>query len=119
MIRRPPRSTRTDTLFPYTTLFRSACDDVGCAGVIASRLAPTGVASVHSICKRHKTCGSEPARDRSENGIQTSRHRRKPTLGTKVVLTGIVVQRSAESDGTQTKTRCGRTGVPGARNEGG
>src|SRR3546814_16211807 len=24
MLRRPPRSTRTDTLFPYTTLFRSA-----------------------------------------------------------------------------------------------
>src|SRR3546814_9659393 len=43
MIRRPPRSTRTDTLFPYTTLFRSAnagvpqsCtlvgDDMGGAG---------------------------------------------------------------------------------------
>src|SRR3546814_18949052 len=29
MIRRPPRSTRTDTLFPYTTLFRSAAT---CAG---------------------------------------------------------------------------------------
>src|SRR3546814_8075392 len=28
MIRRPPRSTRTDTLFPYTTLFRSADDDL-------------------------------------------------------------------------------------------
>src|SRR3546814_9274257 len=27
MIRRPPRSTRTDTLFPYTTLFRSGLDD--------------------------------------------------------------------------------------------
>src|SRR3546814_14339609 len=26
MIRRPPRSTRTDTLFPYTTLFRSASE---------------------------------------------------------------------------------------------
>src|SRR3546814_13821343 len=26
MIRRPPRSTRTDTRFPYTTLFRSVCD---------------------------------------------------------------------------------------------
>src|SRR3546814_867020 len=26
MIRRPPRSTRTDTLFPYTTLFRSTLD---------------------------------------------------------------------------------------------
>src|SRR3546814_3338793 len=28
MIRRPPRSTRTDTLFPYTTLFRSVIDGV-------------------------------------------------------------------------------------------
>src|SRR3546814_5840679 len=28
MIRRPPRSTRTDTLFPYTTLFRSFLDRV-------------------------------------------------------------------------------------------
>src|SRR3546814_12306839 len=27
MIRRPPRSTRTDTLFPYTTLFRSQAKD--------------------------------------------------------------------------------------------
>src|SRR3546814_8381670 len=31
MIRRPPRSTRTDTLFPYTTLFRST----GAADVLA------------------------------------------------------------------------------------
>src|SRR3546814_21031235 len=30
MIRRPPRSTRTDTLFPYTTLFRSHYDVVTC-----------------------------------------------------------------------------------------
>src|SRR3546814_5693557 len=29
MIRRPPRSTRTDTLFPYTTLFRSICGEYG------------------------------------------------------------------------------------------
>src|SRR3546814_13068985 len=29
MIRRPPRSTRTDTLFPYTTLFRSALLSAG------------------------------------------------------------------------------------------
>src|SRR3546814_8752371 len=33
MIRRPPKSTRTDTLFPYTTLFRSdgVCDLFGAA----------------------------------------------------------------------------------------
>src|SRR3546814_17552226 len=29
MIRRPPRSTRTDTLFPYTTLFRSSAPEGG------------------------------------------------------------------------------------------
>src|SRR3546814_20166005 len=29
MIRRPPRSTRTDTLFPYTTLFRSKKSETG------------------------------------------------------------------------------------------
>src|SRR3546814_3653863 len=29
MIRRPPRSTRTDTLFPYTTLFRSNTQQLG------------------------------------------------------------------------------------------
>src|SRR3546814_19525159 len=29
MIRRPPRSTRTDTLFPYTTLFRSQAGEQG------------------------------------------------------------------------------------------
>src|SRR3546814_6591181 len=45
MIRRPPRSTRTDTLFPYTTLFRSVdfslrrnvavADDVGRLDLVA------------------------------------------------------------------------------------
>src|SRR3546814_19803603 len=33
MIRRPPRSTRTDTLFPYTTLFRSTTCGVHTHGV--------------------------------------------------------------------------------------
>src|SRR3546814_7327701 len=34
MIRRPPRSTRTDTLFPYTTLFRSLEVDANLTGHI-------------------------------------------------------------------------------------
>src|SRR3546814_19703386 len=39
MIRRPPRSTRTDTLFPYTTLFRSPVieDDVDRLDAVADR----------------------------------------------------------------------------------
>src|SRR3546814_11510172 len=43
MIRRPPRSTRTDTLFPYTTLFRSRntwCRCTGC-GLTACPSTPT------------------------------------------------------------------------------
>src|SRR3546814_7138114 len=36
MIRRPPRSTRTDTLFPYTTLFRSLPVIYGCKGCCTS-----------------------------------------------------------------------------------
>src|SRR3546814_14225080 len=35
MIRRPPRSTRTDTLFPYTTLFRSLEVDVDVRRLLA------------------------------------------------------------------------------------
>src|SRR3546814_788573 len=50
MIRRPPRSTRTDTLFPYTTLFRSpspAKRERGWGEGAALRKAPSSVASRH------------------------------------------------------------------------
>src|SRR3546814_3263214 len=46
MIRRPPRSTRTDTLFPYTTLFRSP------ARMIAAREAAIEPALQHMIERR-------------------------------------------------------------------
>src|SRR3546814_7665479 len=39
MIRRPPRSTRTDTLFPYTTLFRSPVDHARDVVALAERVA--------------------------------------------------------------------------------
>src|SRR3546814_11475978 len=40
MIRRPPRSTRTDTRFPYTTLFRSDLAAVGRAAAFTSAARP-------------------------------------------------------------------------------
>src|SRR3546814_9630031 len=49
MIRRPPRSTRTDTLFPYTTLFRSR----GCAKS-ASRLRPAGMAGTAAKARPYR-----------------------------------------------------------------
>src|SRR3546814_2434190 len=45
MIRRPPRSTRTDTLFPYTTLFRSLID---CAARIVAE-AGVGGATIQAV----------------------------------------------------------------------
>src|SRR3546814_12223149 len=53
MIRRPPRSTRTDTLFPYTTLFRSG-DEVGRQrqGRCGLRYELSGWGSSDSRCRR-------------------------------------------------------------------
>src|SRR3546814_18597645 len=47
MIRRPPRSTRTDTLFPYTTLFRSDLADA-VAAVFARDVVDHLVAAIHA-----------------------------------------------------------------------
>src|SRR3546814_19899401 len=46
MIRRPPRSTRTDTLFPYTTLFRSRGEGISPRG---STMAEPGTPPVIGI----------------------------------------------------------------------
>src|SRR3546814_1668716 len=46
MIRRPPRSTRTDTLFPYTTLFRS----------VVLRLADDPHLGAQCADRRHLVC---------------------------------------------------------------
>src|SRR3546814_4385375 len=64
MIRRPPRSTRTDTLFPYTTLFRSLRHAAG-GEVEHERLSPrerhadaAGVgakAAIASAKRRHRS----------------------------------------------------------------
>src|SRR3546814_1592500 len=52
MIRRPPRSTRTDTLFPYTTLFRSSARR-------AARSASNSPASCWRRRRRRARCRSE------------------------------------------------------------
>src|SRR3546814_12109829 len=56
MVRRPPRSTRTDTLFPYTTLFRSGLTlffvDAKSPGITASLLPKLGMRAMGS-CEVH------------------------------------------------------------------
>src|SRR3546814_3300420 len=46
MIRRPPRSTRTDTLFPYTTLFRSLTAGAQDPGNVSQSTTPPTPATV-------------------------------------------------------------------------
>src|SRR3546814_10704965 len=55
MIRRPPRSTRTDTLFPYTTLFRSSCASFGCGWDASASEAPSPRSGgyVHARSEEH------------------------------------------------------------------
>src|SRR3546814_17112550 len=63
MIRRPPRSTRTDTLFPYTTLFRSHHPGLGVVDVVAVDRPLTGVRGVevdlHALHRRSEEHTSE------------------------------------------------------------
>src|SRR3546814_2305870 len=56
MIRRPPRSTRTDTLFPYPTLFRSAA---GHGQQIALMVSPGGAG--HAVFIRNDTHAADMA----------------------------------------------------------
>src|SRR3546814_4159546 len=59
MIRRPPRSTRTDTLFPYTTLFRSrflpARARSGADGAVVRPVALRSASPSFSACSKEET----------------------------------------------------------------
>src|SRR3546814_391346 len=61
MLRRPPRSTRTDTLFPYTTLFRS---------VEAVELGPVLLRLQALAVRRWRALGADPRLDRSVLGVE-------------------------------------------------
>src|SRR3546814_14940600 len=59
MIRRPPRSTRTDTLFPYTTLFRSTRAATWVAGEAVQMHGAIGCTwehDLHLLMRRAKHC---------------------------------------------------------------
>src|SRR3546814_10497865 len=63
MIRRPPRSTRTDTLFPYTTLFRSLAS--GCR----PRARPPHMGDEHD-----RDCADRPPRSAGRASGRSEEH---------------------------------------------
>src|SRR3546814_10109930 len=91
MIRRPPRSTRTDPLFPYTTLFRSSPAHVGDgrrAGD-AGRFdaAEAAGAALRHLWHDHLRRAAVPGaadRDRGERGAALDRQRRLPAPAVRV-----------------------------------
>src|SRR3546814_6587806 len=66
MIRRPPRSTRTDTLFPYTTLFRSRIAWAQVADALAAEAAPRIAFGADQEPPQHRRCGSRSEEHTSE-----------------------------------------------------
>src|SRR3546814_11210993 len=62
MIRRPPRSTRTDTLFPYTTLFRSGRSRNEARQETGKRRSRTGRAGTKEKSRRGLSGGTCPTR---------------------------------------------------------
>src|SRR3546814_21166906 len=90
MIRRPPRSTRTDTLFPYTTLFRS-CRSWGCRSWGRN---PLGVLYLYVHVKMWPICGASARGDRR---IRSEEH----TSGTPVTNAHLVCRLLLEKKTTK------------------
>src|SRR3546814_19296479 len=85
MIRRPPRSTRTDTLFPYTTLFRSLFLDLRCevrADQIHQRRADQrlGIVIAEQVCERRIGVGKDAFLDVRDDVISTADQYLMPRL---------------------------------------
>src|SRR3546814_3215688 len=75
MIRRPPRSTRTDTLFPYTTLFRSPIQAGNWIVLVGDheQLQPQHPESVvEEVAKRLRISDAEVARSDFERVFETA-----------------------------------------------
>src|SRR3546814_17911806 len=61
MRRRPPRSTRTDTLFPYTTLFRSSDKQHGEVDAVVLRLGHEPARRAHGAIAGHQRADAHRA----------------------------------------------------------
>src|SRR3546814_551138 len=79
MIRRPPRSTRTDTLFPYTTLFRSVNGALTARAVVSQRIKEGTLFMYHAQEKIVNTPGAETTQQRGGIHNSVTRTLLKPT----------------------------------------
>src|SRR3546814_4868178 len=74
MIRRPPRSTLTDTLFPYTTLFRSMYRVTILSKSSFSRL-PTSLAAIAAVLPTAQLLSAQvPVSDKPDKMLRSEEH---------------------------------------------
>src|SRR3546814_1141909 len=73
MIRRPPRTTRTDTLFPYTTLFRSEKRDLRRRKPFDAEQVPVREKRLCGRCHQDRVIGPPRRRWQSRRGIDAPR----------------------------------------------
>src|SRR3546814_3634922 len=74
MIRRPPRSTRTDTLFPYTTLFRSASSKVRVTAAVDMRSSQKATGSGDSLSRLRAKVRADCAAGPSLPSMRSEEH---------------------------------------------
>src|SRR3546814_5633072 len=96
MIRRPPRSTRTDTLFPDTTRFRSAEAGVTDIATSAAAMAGANIGWMYEelLTNRRRAPGHSQAK------LQLSGNRRSESVGTGRGSQTCTIQMQHDSDGS-------------------
>src|SRR3546814_5751260 len=89
MIRRPPRSTRTDTLFPYTTLFRSGFGE----GERREQLALLPLEREHG---HERQCDDEQAEEQRRADLDRGLSDDTPARASRKALVGMLVRPSPD-----------------------
>src|SRR3546814_8847549 len=111
MLRRPPRSTRTDTLFPYPSLFRSDVLRQGRRAVRSPARPEPRCSAGGQQCRRHSVHplpGSDPERCRGGRFLSDRRMTAAPALPPGYTLVAL-----AEIDSTNAEAaRRARAGAP-------
>src|SRR3546814_11144789 len=120
MIRRPPRSTRTDTLFPYTTLFRSVERALGAGPAESFAVSPVlgelGTIDEHLL--RHAPandagasdprhlCNRDPRASSRGNPTSTNTSRTRSNHEEVIIQNGHSVRSTERRDGKECGGKC-------------
>src|SRR3546814_18723562 len=106
MIRRPPRSTRTDTLFPYTTLFRSGQG----TDLRSCRAAAAGRADELGKC-RHRLRAVQPEEGRPDAATGAYAALSPAVAPDELAIAGQWSRLSAETSAARTRAVKGKRGA--------